>query len=195
MSAAAELLFDEAAHRYELGGVRLPSVTEVLDPYTGLDYVNRDALEAARLLGTHVHQAVHMHNTGTLEHCPERIRPYLDGWIAFLEESGAVVLASELRLHSPTHRYAGTCDSILHWKDRDCLVDVKSGSVVPRTVGPQTAAYVSAYNELHRARLKTRYCIHLTGDGRYKVHSLTKATDWSIFLSALNLYRWHKGEL
>lgn len=192
---SAVLQFDPDTHRYELGGRELPGVTKILDPYTGLDFVDRATLEAARELGTHVHQAIHLFNTDRLEHCPSRIRPYLDGWVAFLEESGAVVIASELAVHSEKYAYAGTLDEVLYWKRGEALCDVKSGSVVPKTVGPQTAAYVTAYNEQHGTKLKRRYCIHLTGDGRYKVHKLDDTRDWPIFQSALNIHRWHRGEL
>lgn len=191
MSAVLE--FDATEHRYRLDGRELPSVTKILEPYTSLEFVNRDVLAAAQELGTHVHQAIHLHNTGRLEHCPERIQPYLDGWLAFIEESGAVVIASEQRVHSDKHKYAGTLDGLLYWKG-ETLCDVKSGSVVPKTVGPQTAAYVTAFNEQHGTRLRRRCCIHLTGDGRYKVHKLDDSRDWPIFQSALNLHRWHRGE-
>lgn len=189
------LTFDESAHRYELDGHELPSVTSVLDPFTGLDYVNRDVLEAAQLLGTRVHLAVHLWNTEQMEYCPDDVRPYRDGWRDFLAESGAVVTDSELRVYSDKHRYAGTLDSILYWKGRKCVVDVKSGSVVPKTVGPQCAAYVQAYNEMHGTRLRSRRCIHLRPSGTYKVHKLEDARDFNIFQAALIMHRWHKGEL
>lgn len=189
------LQFDADRHRYELDGRRLPGVTEVLDPYTGLDYVNRATLEAARELGTQVHTAIHLHSTGRLAHCPEHVRPYLDAWELFLDESGAVVIGSEIRVYSEKHRFAGTLDNILYWKDSYVLTDVKSGSTVPRTVGPQTASYVQAYNELTGSRLRARRCIHLRGDGTYKVHKLTATHDWNVFQAALTVYRWHRGEL
>jgi hypothetical protein len=191
MSAA--LQFDPASHEYRLEGRRLPSVTEILDPYTGLEYVDRSTLEAARELGTHVHEAVHLYNTGRLAHCPERIVPYLEGWKAFLAESGAVVTASEMRVHSDEHQYAGTLDSLAYWTGRDCLIDVKSGSIVPKTVGPQTSAYVDALNEQHGTRVRLRYCIHLTGDGRYRSHKLTDVRDRHIFQSALNIHNWYRS--
>lgn len=189
------LTFDEAAHKYHLDGRELPSVTTVLDPYTSLEFVDRATLEAAAELGTHVHSAVHLFNVGRLESCPERIQPYVDAWAKFLSESGAVVIGSEMRVHSEKHGYAGTLDSLLYWSERECVVDVKSGSVVPKTVGPQTAAYVTAHNEMYSAKVRTRYCLHLRPDGTYKAHKLDDPRDWTIFQSALNLHRWHKGEL
>lgn len=191
--AAEALFFDPVGHRYELAGRELPSVTTILDPYTGLDYVDRDTLEAARELGTDVHAAVHYHNTGQLEHCPERIKPYLDGWIRFLAETGAVVLASECRVYSQKHGFAGTLDSLIYWKNREHIVDVKSGSVVPKTVGPQLAGYLTAYNELHGTKVRSRQCVHLLGDGTYRLHEQKDARDSTIFQSALNLWRWRNS--
>lgn len=190
----SRLQFNEATHTYTLDGRRLPSVTEVLEPYTGLDFVDRETLRAAAQLGTDVHAAIHLDSTGRLAYCPPHVEPYLDAWRRFLAESGAVVIESEVHVYEPVLGYAGTLDNILHWNDTEVLTDIKSGSVVPKTVGPQTAGYALAL-KYHGRSIRTRRCIHLRPDGTYKVHKLTDTRDATVFLSALNVWKWHKGQL
>jgi hypothetical protein len=188
---AADLQFDEATHRYTVGGVRFPSVTEVLDPLLELDGVPKAVLKAAAEFGTHVHMACDLFDKGVLDEpaLDPHLAPYLAAWKIFLRDTGAVVDATEVRVVHAKLRYAGTFDKGIHWKKRGrtrtALLDIKSGEV-PRTVGPQTAAYAEA----HPFKFDERYVLQLRGDATYRLAPLTESTDWSIFLSALNLHRW-----
>ena len=58
---------------------------------------------------------------------------------------------------------------------------------MPRTVGPQTAAYNAALG----LRMP-RYCC-LLGPGTYKLNELKDPRDFDIFKAALTLYRWRTG--
>lgn len=180
-------------HEYRVDGRVVPSVTQILEPYTSLEYVDRETLRIAQELGDHVHLACHLYETGQLDEATldPALVPYLDGWKAFLYDTGAVVLLSEHRVASRKRGYAGTLDSMVFWGKSKRLIDRKSGSVVPCTVGPQTAAYAEAYAEQTGERIRDRYCIHLPGDGRYRSHPLKDPRDWINFQSALNLHRWY----
>jgi len=186
--------FDEARHAYRLDGRSVPSVTQILAPYTGLEYVDRETLRRAAEFGSHVHQACHLLNLGNLDTATldPALAPYVAGWSQFLADTGAVVILSEYRVASAQYGYAGTFDVLVHWGKSERLCDIKSGSVVPRTVGPQTAAYVQAYKEMTGRGIRDRYCIHLPGEGRYQVHRLNDPSDWQIFQSARNLYYWYE---
>jgi len=74
-----------------------------------------------------------------------------------------------------------------------CVIDIKSTSVLPRTVGPQTAAYEAAYYETTGGeRTDRRYCLHLKPDG-YNLVPLKDGAgiqDLTLFVSALNVHRW-----
>lgn len=186
--------FEPQGHVYRVDGRQVPSVTEILEPYTSLEFVDRETLRRAAEFGDHVHLACHLYDIGELDEgaLDPELAPYLDGWKAFLRDSGAVVLLSEYRVASRKYGYAGTFDKLLFWGKSKRKVDIKSGSVVPKTVGPQTAAYVQAYAEETGKHIRDRYCIHLPGDGKYRSHKLKDLRDWSIFQSALNLYNWHR---
>lgn len=186
--AAPDLHFDEASHTYRLGGVRLPSVTQVLDPLQELDGIPRHILQAAAEFGTNVHAACHLDNQGVLDEdaLDPALRPYLAAWRKFLADFKGVVVSSEMRVVNPQLRYAGTLDSIVRIKGVHWLTDIKATAAIPRTVGPQTAAYAHAYGD---PRIKRRV-VQLLGDGNYITRTLTESTDWNLFLSALNIHTW-----
>lgn len=192
VTAIDGLTFEPDAHRYRLHGVELPSVTQVLSPYSGLEFVDPVVLRAAADFGNHVHAAVHLHNEERLDWSAldPALMPYVQAWQRFLDDTGAVVLRSEQRVVSARFGYAGTLDTLLAWGPRDVLTDVKSTSGVPRTVGPQTAAYAEAWREMTGRRVRDRYCVHLKPDARYALHKLDNPRDWSVFQAALTIHQW-----
>jgi hypothetical protein len=186
-----QLQFDEQLHRYTLGGKPLPSVTQVLGLLQDWSHVDQETLAAAAQFGTHVHQAVDLWNRGVLDEraLDPALAPYLAGWRQFLADTGAEVVASEVRMAHRTLLYAGTCDVILTWRRATCVLDIKTGAM-PRTVGPQLAAYAKAYEaEFPEARVRRRLALQLDGTG-YRLHECTDPKDWPLFMSALNCWRF-----
>lgn len=182
-------VLDEATHTYRIGDLVVPGVTSVLGGYDGLEFVDRLALETARIFGRHVHQACHLDNIGALDESSltESMAAYLEGWRRFRRESGFVVLSSEELVYHPAMRYAGTLDAVgmFPGKARPALLDIKTGDSAPRTVGPQTAAY----NEAREGDRLPRFCC-LLKPGGYSLIALKDPRDFDIFKAALTLYRW-----
>lgn len=190
-AALRGVAFDGPSHTYRVDGRVWPSVTQCLDRYAGLEHVDADVLRRAAEFGTHVHSACHLHNEERLDWKaldPELAR-YVRGWIKFLDESGAVVLSSEQRVVSRRHGFCGTLDARVAWGRTSRLVDIKSTSTLPRTVGPQTAGYGEAWHEMTGERIRDRYCVHLKPDD-YVVHKLSDPRDWERFKAALVVHQW-----
>lgn len=189
-----EIVFNEARHEYLVGGRVVPSVTQVLSILQDFGAVPADVLARAAEFGTHVHQAVHMSNEGTLDEASldPALAPYLADWRSFLRDMADEVSQSELRLAHPRLGYAGTLDTVVAIKGKPVLVDVKTG-VVPRTVGPQLAAYkVLLEDTFPGFRVHRRLCVQLTGAG-YRIHECKDPADWSVFISALNCWRFRNA--
>lgn len=193
MSSASGLTieFDADSHTYWVNGAVWPSVTQILAPLQDFSMVDPAVLERAAEFGSHVHEACHLDNMGALDYdaLDPALRPYVDAWRKFIADSGAVVISSECRIAHPKLRYAGTLDTAAVIRKKTTLIDIKSGTTVPRIVGPQTAAYAAAYDG---PRIKDRLCVHLDG-GDYKVIPLRDGRDLSIFQSALNLHHWRSS--
>jgi hypothetical protein len=193
MPAVIGLDFDEASHTYQYQGKVVPSVTQVLEPYSGLEHVPEDVLEATGEFGNHVHLATHLHDIGELdrEALDPRVNEYLIGWEKFLDEAGAVPIYSEMQIYSNKLGVAGTLDRIMGWtrSKHNIMVDIKTGSSITKTVGPQTAAYEEIYHEMTGQRRMQRYCVHLR-PFNYSLVKLQDPNDINIFRAALTLHRW-----
>lgn len=194
------LSFDETTHVYRVNGAVWPSVTQVLDPLQTLDGVNADVLRRAAQFGTHVHQACDLFNRGMLDEADldHQLAPYLAAWKQYLHDRKVTVIASEIRCLHRSLRYAGTCDAVVTFgskKGSRHPLDIKSSTTVPRTVGPQTAAYRAALIDGKQCGgfiSNVRYAVQLRGDGTYRQHKLDNTADMHVFQSALNLFHWRQ---
>lgn len=188
------LEFNKELHEYTLNGVRLPSVTEILGPLQDFSMIRPEVLEAAREFGQHVHDACDLFDRGELDwqSLDPSLVPYVEGWKLFIEESGAVVIGSETQVVHEKLGYAGSPDKVLAWGNRIVIPDLKATAIVPKTVGAQTAAYAEAYHSMHGGKKPERYCIHLQ-DGKYRTHPRKDPADWSLFVSALNCWRFRNA--
>jgi hypothetical protein len=192
----AGLTFDADSHTYRYGDRPVPSVSRILRianirfdesgavQKDGFEFVDPDLLRRARLFGQHVHLATDLFDKGELdeENLDAPLIPYLNAYKKFLSETGFVVTSSEQLIYHARYKYAGRLDKRGTWKSTTWLLDIKSG-LVPRTVGLQTSAYQMACDDKPRRRL----CLQLMRN-RYKLHKCDAATDWHLFLSALNLH-------
>lgn len=183
--------FDAASHSYKVNGRTVPSVTDVLAPLEDFSRVPPDVLERAREFGQHVHLACDLYNRNELDwlDLDPALASYVEGWAKFLQDTGAVILASEARVAHEVLGYAGTPDVIIHMRKHVWVPDIKSTAVVPRTVGAQTAGYAAAYRHMNGGPEPKRCCIHLE-PGKYTLHARSDPADWSLFISCLNVWKW-----
>lgn len=187
----SELLFDEATHTYTVGGVVVPSVTQILAPLNDLSFIKPEVLQYKRDLGTAVHKATELYDMGELdeESVADVVRPYLDAWIRLRRELPFEILGMEERVFHPAHRYAGTYDRQVLLEGKRCIFDLKTGAMYP-SYGPQTAAYKNAVEKMTGKRIEGRYAVELRDDGTYRLHEMTDPEDWQVFLGCLALHRF-----
>lgn len=191
------LHFDAGAHRYSVGGTCVPSVTQVLSSVLDeLRFIDPVVLAVARARGQAVHRATELLDRGTLDDASiaEGVRPYLNGYARFLREVRPRILSIEERVYSATYGYAGTFDRIAAIGGHVGILDIKTGPAM-RSHGPQTAAYLEAFNASMRGRgeraASERYTLRLSADGTYSLHVQRAARDLSTFLAALTIYKFN----
>lgn len=190
MSPSADITFDEATHTYRVGDRLVPSVTQILKVIENFDFVPPDVLEAARRFGQHVHLATDLYDRGELNEASlsADVLARLGGYKMFLKDTGFIVTASERIVYNAQLGYAGTLDRIGMLGRSSALIDLKSGAV-PRSVGPQTAAY----REAEHAPPRRRFCLQLLRNN-YRLTEQKNPADFSIFVSCLNVHRFlNKG--
>lgn len=193
----ADLVFDEAAHVYRLGGVVVPSVTQLLEPikpdFAGIP---PSVLEAKRELGTAVHLACELDDDDDLDEdsVPEAVAPYLAAWRAFKSDTGAEVLMNEQKLAHRSLRYAGTLDRLVRVRSGDVyLVDLKTAISMSASFGPQLCGYQLLLDESIYDLKLARKGLQLRKDGTYRLVPYNNPNDMAAFRACLSLYHWKEA--
>jgi hypothetical protein len=110
-----------------------------IDFLKGIPNQKRDA---AAVRGTEVHALAEPYIRGEEIEVDENVRPYVEGYAAFIKDWDPVSVHEELVVASRTHMYAGTLDSIQDIPSLGrCLVDYKTGRGIYGEVALQVAAY------------------------------------------------------
>jgi hypothetical protein len=200
----SSLVFNEEDHSYHLKGVRLPSVTQVINEWTEFEFygqkyflnryngtiITSERMDNARKIGKAVHRASKLVLENNLDWTalhPELV-PYMKSIEKWASDFRVKPLVLETPMCSLRYKYAGTPDFVGHIKNDRFLtvVDFASGTYGMKDV--QTAAYEQLVKEnlKYRGKVK-RYTLSL-GDN-YFFHPHTKTQDWMLFLHLLNTKR------
>jgi hypothetical protein len=185
--------FDAERHLYFLDGRLLPSVTDILKEAGLLVYPGTNEYQKQR--GSYVHKATELIDIGMLhwEGLDRALRPYCDGYVRFLGETGFEPLMTERSLYHPGLLYAGTIDRIGVLEGSRVIVDIKTG--VPH---PATEIQLAAYSELARPHVPVDRCLalYLRPDGSYSlVEARDEARSFNVFVAALSIVRWRRENL
>lgn len=201
------LSYDDALHEYRYDGNVVPSVTQALGRLSAEEYrgVDAEVMERAAQLGKAVHRVIELDLRDDLdvESLSEGLLPYYESWRNFLATSGFTAVLSEQRVYSARYGYAGTLDLFGILNGEAVLIDAKRTAQVPRTAGPQTAAYETAlreslpdvitrHNDLTTpARdLIRRFALHLRADGTWRLVPFTDRSDLRVFLAQVTTHHW-----
>lgn len=187
------LKFDEAAHRYSLDGRDLAGVTTVLAPLIDFSMVKPEILAAGQSLGTAVHKATELHDTGDLDtdSMSPTLLPYLEAWQRFRVECDFHPLTIEKRMALPALGFAGTSDRTGLIRGKKAVLDIKKMMTLGPVIGLQLAAYMRLHNH-YGDGITHRFALGLRPDGTYRLQEYTAPNDWPTFLSLLNIHQWRK---
>ena len=122
---------------------------EVGDYATAENIKNKSAEE-----GTLIHHAIGKLILGEQAEIPEEIKPALEAFQHFNEVKKIIFDPRfiELRFWSGRHRYAGTADALVFIDGKFGVLDIKTSSGFWPEYNLQTAAYISALQELDTKR-------------------------------------------
>lgn len=151
--------------------------------------------ELGRDRGSAVHAACEYDDAGDLDETTvdPMVLPYLEGWRKFRKHAQPRWTAIEKRVSNETWRYTGTPDRVGTIGGKHVVVDIKSGAK-DSWHRLQLAAYQGCMEDPFRFE---RWVVRLTGAGKFSLDTYTLATyqpDFSVFCSAVNVYRWLKAE-
>lgn len=195
--------FDPEEHIYRVDGRIVPSVTEILagvglsdNTKAGAWEIDPDVLANAADRGTMVHLAIELDCTGELDEdtVDDEIWPYLEAWRQFVDDTGFLPVANELRFYHPRLDYCGTADMIGYMGDQLTVLDLKTGSIGLKPWHKyQLAAYAAAITKEgdtwpHRMMLHLRPELKRKRYREYNFSTESAANDWRIFSAARLVY-------
>ncbi|MBR3796020.1 MAG: hypothetical protein IKK34_08350 [Clostridia bacterium] len=190
--------FDEESHVYMLGGMKLPSVTQIMEPMSLMLYsdVPEDALQNAADRGTRAHEQVSNFVKYGIVESDEDTQPYVEAFIRFQEEHHPVWVASELRIFHRLMSYAGTLDLLGYIEPDDGtgvdVIDIKCTAVYhPVMLATQIGGYSEALKS-HGIKVRQRYGLQLLKNGKYRFERV--GDGYKNFLHCLAIYNAMQGE-
>lgn len=176
--------FDEEKHEYSVGGVRVPSVSEILAPLSAERYadLNPWMLKAAAAKGTAVHEGTQLIDFGIAPDFDPEIDGYLMAYQMFLlqheAEWGFIEgIIGYQRTNEEIPLYAGTIDRFGVVDGTPAVLDIKTyasmTSAAQLSASCQTALYADAL-ESNGFEVIDRLLLHLRKDGTYRLINLGK---------------------
>lgn len=164
------LTFESESHTYRLGGLIVPSVTQIMRPLSETVYrdIDGDTLGIAARRGTAVHTAIEFHANYGIDDCPDSVRGYFDGYLKWREAWGPDIKSTEMSVWHSTLRYAGTVDMLAFMGDKMTLIDIKTTAAHnPMLTSVQLEAYRQAL-ESHGQAIDQVAVLYLRKDGTYQ---------------------------
>jgi hypothetical protein len=183
------ITFQEEGHQYQIDGVSVPSVTQVVDQ---LHNFTGPPATAAMERGTLIHKACELLVLDTLDWTTvdASILPEVETFAAWWKESRFKPLLVEGLVASRRYQFAGRLDLFGVWKTGLALIDFKTGAEFPayrfQTAGLRIALEetIDAPRILAKLPPIERYCLYLKGDKARPVYHCD-ARDHARFLAAL----------
>lgn len=196
-AADAESREDELL--YTLGGLVLPSVTQIMSPMSSMLYaaVPQAALDAAADRGTRAHEQVSNYvRYGVLE-TDEDTAPYVRAFLRFCKDYLPTWQGSEIRTYHRQMMYAGTLDLLGHIEPDDGqgvdVVDLKCTAAYHSVMlATQIGAYAHAMQS-HGMKIRRLYGLQLMRDGRYHFGQVDDG--YKNFLHCMAIYNAMQAEI
>lgn len=171
----AQLIFYDDKHVYEVDGVRVPSVSEIIRFLSREEYgdINQYTLDNAAERGTAVHKACYeILRHGDCE-VDDGIVGYVRAFVAFCKEHKVKAIHLEKAFAVDT-LYAGTIDFYGEVDGELAVVDYKTVSAVKKTL---VKAQVNGYRrgaEHQGWKVDRLYCLQLMSDGKYRLYTIAR---------------------
>jgi len=191
------LSFQPAGHVYRWYGRIVPSISAILAPLGYLDQVDSATLARRAAEGSQVHEYIHSWLADDDLGAPPPSESYEGAFHRLAREHSLNPLVLEQPLYHAGLGYAGRPDYYGLLDDRAVVLEWKTGTALPATVGIQTAAQYELIRAQPEETLKPlpnlrRFAALFEPDGRYRLVEQTDPHDWSVFVSLLNVRRWRE---
>ncbi len=183
--------FDKEKHLYFLDEIEIPSVTQILHAEGLTDYTYCDNSDKA--FGTAGHKVTELWDKGKLDikTIAKSLIPCLEVWKKFLKDFDITIFpgAIEKPIYSSRYLFGTTPDRVGLVNNKVTVIEIKFTKTIQRSTGIQLAAQAIASTENY-GKVRQRIAVPLlSGTPQF----FNDRQDETIFLSALNLWRYKNG--
>jgi hypothetical protein len=174
--------YDDTAHEYRIDGIKVPSVTQVLNGVIGYPFQASDFyLERGRA----IHACAAMIARGEEFDCDPRIEGQVEAIRRFIADMSPLFSEVETPKYNHLYGFAGTPDAVCAMDGKVVVIDYKSGEA------PFLKWQLGAYGIL--TGVKYGMGVILMDDGKYKLTEMFSTKSYATqFLSLLMAYKIKK---
>ncbi len=198
--------FDEASHTATYKGGRIPSVTQAIS-WGGMDIYEdikrflaskyrsmqkaEEHLNRNMRFGTAVHKATELFDKNVLNFSKldPLLKPYLEGWILFINNYLPEIISIEQRLYS-MRLYTGKHDRVFRINKKLIMVDIKTFESITPRIGIQLEGYCDLWESNYRSKIDEIWSVMLKPES-YKVINVgqkyNRRSCRNTFLSMVNI--------
>jgi hypothetical protein len=170
--AKPQIQFDPVTHTYALGGRTIPSVTQIINGVLGSGYEHLPDPEYLMQRGAAAHACYDYIARGVeFDHGPE-LAGYVAGCRQFFKDMAPIVLATETRVVSHRHQYAGTLDLMATLPEMRLPVLIDWKASVNDRLPFQLAGYAIAIEESDGIKVAGGVGVEIHDDGTYAITKL-----------------------
>lgn len=175
-------------------GKNIPRVTEILKPFTGIDFIPKDVLAKAAARGTSVHALCAGIAKGAWipdGMIGDGLLGYIKSFKLWADAQVDKFVVIEKRYTDEGLGFTGQLDFVILGKDSNLyLADLKTGETHQKTYPIQMAAY-DYLLEIHHIKVKGAMLVYLDKDGEFPDIQYLEdlQEERSVFMGALTC--WH----
>lgn len=156
-----------------------------------LQMVGRSAAKRGKEVHSYIEIVLSGSQTQLLESMPPAYRPYIKGFISWMDTHKPKTIKCEVECYSDKYGYAGRCDYVCEMNGEKWVLDFKTGKDIYKEVGLQLVAYQQALAEQEVIKADKTGCVLLMADGGFQFKETKDA--FSAFLSVFDVWKWIKG--
>jgi len=206
--------YDDAAHSYKVEGIKVPSVTRVVDgcfPKHLVDWAlgigeeeYHRIIDEALEIGNYTHKWIEdyiqtnskyfpksgLHYLGKLLH-PQQY-PSIDAFKKWRKEFNPEWIDSERKIYCDKYKYAGTVDAVAKINGRVCVIDFKTSKKIYKPYHLQVTAYAQAIKRIDGlGRWPLGMILRLDKEtGEYEQKVFEPKDHFNVFKKCLELRQW-----
>ena len=197
--------YDEAAHSYKVEGIKVPSVTRVVDgcfPKYLVDWAlsigeeeYHRVIDEALEIGNYTHKWIEEYiGTGRtiLDIDGPPSNNSIDAFLKWEKEFKPEWISSESKIYCDKYKYAGTVDAVAKINGRVCVIDFKTSKKIYKPYHLQVAAYAQAIKRIDGlGRWPLGIILRLDKEtGEYEQKVFEPKDHFNTFKKCLELKQW-----